>query len=50
MRDTLLRNALTTAKLAFDRLGLIPLDIAGRLMRLGVSVPALEDQWMRRGA
>jgi len=41
------RNLLHRAKFAFERGGVIPADIAARLMQLGVIVPDLEHVWSR---
>jgi len=39
------RHMLALAKHSFDTRGVIPADIAARLMALGVIVPDLEHTW-----
>lgn len=41
------RELMRRAREAFDTVGVIPTDIAAKLMQEGVSVPCLEDMWMR---
>ncbi len=43
------RTLLARAKHAFEARGVIPADIAARLMALGVIVPDLEHVWSRDG-